>query len=198
MSGNQEAKAIALGGSRARGHQTEQSDVDLGLYYDPQRPLDWVALDHLAAELDDCHRTHFISSVGEWGKWINGGGWLKIAGFSVDWLYRDVAQVRQVIQDCQAGHITTDYPPGHPHGFVSSIDMGEVKLCLPLHDPDGVLTALKAPTRPYPLALQQATGNQFAWETSLSLFVAQKAVARGDVAYAEGCCFGSVACMNQV
>jgi hypothetical protein len=76
--------------------------------------------------------------------------------------------------------------------------MGEVKLCLPLHDPDGVLTALKAPTRPYPLALQQATGNQFAWETSLSLFVAQKAVARGDVAYAAGCCFGSAACMNQV
>lgn len=28
--------------------------------------------------------------------------------------------------------------------------------------------------------------------------VAQKAVARGDVAYAAGCCFRSVACMNQV
>lgn len=32
----------------------------------------------------------------------------------------------------------------------------------------------------------------------LALFIAQKASARGDVAYATGCCFRSVACMNQI
>lgn len=188
--------AIALGGSRARGNHTPKSDVDLGLYYQPENPPDLLVLNHLASEPDDNHRTNLITPVGEWGRWINGGGWLKVESMSVDFLYRDVAQVNQVINDCHDGKIAIDYQPGHPHGFVSSIYMGEIALCLPLHDPDGVLATLKAKTTPYPATLKQATINKFAWEISFSLVVARKAVARGDVAYAAGCCFRSVACMN--
>ncbi|MBD1995551.1 nucleotidyltransferase domain-containing protein [Leptolyngbya sp. FACHB-541] len=190
--------AIALGGSRARGSHTQKSDVDLGIYYQPENPPDLIALNQLASQLDDNHRENLITPIGEWGKWINGGGWLKIEGISVDFLYRDLAQVNRVIEDCHAGQITIDYQPGHPHGFVSSIYMGEVAIGLPLHDPDGILAALKAKTIPYPTGLKQATVNKFAWEISFSLFVAQKAIARNDVAYAAGCCFRSVACMNQV
>lgn len=190
--------AIALGGSRARGNHTQKSDVDLGIYYQPENPPDLVALNHLAAELDDTHRQNLITPISGWGKWINGGGWLKIEGVPVDFLYRDVAQVSRVIDDCYAGQITIDYQPGHPHGFISSIYMGEVAICLPLYDPQGVLDALKARTTPYPIQLKEATINKFAWEISFSLFIAQKAVARGDIAYAAGCCFRSVACINQV
>lgn len=190
--------ALSLGGSRARGTHTPKSDVDLGLYYQPENPPDLLSLNCLASELDDNHRANLVTSVGEWGKWMNGGGWLKVEGIPVDFLYRDVAQVSQVIDDCHAGKIAIDYQPGHPHGFVSSIYMGEVAFCLPLHVPHGVLAALKAKTRPYPAKLKQATIDKFAWEISFSLVVAQKAVARGDVAYAAGCCFRSVACMNQV
>jgi predicted nucleotidyltransferase len=190
--------AIALGGSRARGNHTPKSDVDLGIYYQPENPPDLIALNHLASHLDDNHRANLITPIGEWGKWINGGGWLKVEGVPVDFLYRDLAQVNQVIDDCHAGKITIDYQPGHPHGFVSSIYMGEVALGWSLHDPDGVLTALKAKTTHYPAALKQSTIDKFAWEISFSLLVAQKAVARGDVVYAAGCCFRSVACMNQV
>lgn len=190
--------AIALGGSRARGNPTPKSDVDLGIYYNSEHPPDLIALNHLASELDDNHRANLITPIGEWGKWINGGGWLKVEGVPVDFLYRDLAQVNCVIDDCHAGRITIDYQPGHPHGFVSSIYMGEVAIGLPLHDPTGILAALKAKTIPYPIGLKQATINKFAWEISFSLVVAQKAVARSDVAYAAGCCFRSVACMNQV
>ncbi|KAF3885140.1 MULTISPECIES: nucleotidyltransferase domain-containing protein [Nostocales] len=190
--------AIALGGSRARGNHTQKSDVDLGIYYLPDNPLDVAALNHLASKIDDDRRANLITPIGGWGKWINGGGWLRIEGVPVDFLYRDVIQVNRVIDDCHAGQIAIDYQPGHPHGFVSSIYMGEVAHCLPLYDPNGVLAALKAKTTPYPTQLQQAIVNMFAWEISFSLFVAQKAVARGDVAYAAGCCFRSVACMNQV
>ncbi|MBD1898341.1 nucleotidyltransferase domain-containing protein [Coleofasciculus sp. FACHB-129] len=190
--------AIALGGSRARGNHTQKSDVDLGIYYNPENPLDVTALNYLASELDDKHRANLITPIGGWGKWINGGGWLKIEGVSVDFLYRDVVQVNRVIGDCHAGQITIDYQPGHPHGFVSSIYMGEVAICLPLHDPYNVLDALKAKTTPYPIQLKQATIDTFAWEISFSLFIAQKAIARADVTYAAGCCFRSVACMNQV
>ena len=157
-----------------------------------------VTLNHLASELDDNHRTSLITSIGEWGKWINGGGWLQVEGVAVDFLYRDLSEVNRVIQDCHAGQITIDYQPGHPHGFVSSTYMGEVAIALPLHDPDGVLDALKAQTTPYPEPLKQATIDKFAWEISFSLYVAEKAVVRGDVAYAAGCCFRSIACMNQV
>jgi predicted nucleotidyltransferase len=190
--------AIALGGSRARGNHTQTSDVDLGLYYRPEHPPDLMALNHLAASLDDSHRASLITSIGEWGKWVNGGGWLKVDGVPVDFLFRDVDQAARVIDDCHAGQITVDYQAGHPHGFVSSIYMGEVAIGLSLYDPDGILDTLKAKTTPYPSQLKHATINRFAWEISFSLLVAQKAVARGDVAYAAGCCFRSVACMNQV
>jgi predicted nucleotidyltransferase len=190
--------AIALGGSRARGNYTQKSDVDLGIYYQLENPLDLIALNHLASELDDNHRANLITPIGEWGKWINGGGWLKVEGVAVDFLYRDVVQVNRVIDDCHAGQIAIDYQPGHPHGFVSSIYIGEVAICLSLHDPEGILAALKAKTKPYPIQLKQATINKFAWEISFSLLVAKKAIARSDVAYAAGCCFRSVACMNQV
>ncbi|WP_088892790.1 nucleotidyltransferase domain-containing protein [Leptolyngbya ohadii] len=190
--------AIALGGSRARGNHTEKSDVDLGIYYQPEKPIDPIALNRLASEVDDNQRLNLITPIGEWGKWINGGGWLKIEGISVDFLYRDLAQVSRIIEDCHAGQITIDYQPGHPHGFVSSIYMGEVTHGLPLYDPNGFLATLKARATPYPTGLKQATIDKFAWEISFSLAVAKKAVARGDVAYAAGCCFRSVACMNQV
>ncbi|MBW4507533.1 MAG: nucleotidyltransferase domain-containing protein [Scytonematopsis contorta HA4267-MV1] len=190
--------AIALGGSRARGNHTNKSDVDLGIYYNPENPPDVIALNRLASELDDNHRVNLVTAIGEWGKWINGGAWLQVEGVAVDFLYRDLAKVNRVIDDCHTGKITIDYQPGHPHGFVSSIYMGEIAICQPLYDPHGVLEALKAKTKPYPAQLKQATINTFAWEISFSLFVAKKAIARDDVAYAAGCCFRSVACINQV
>ncbi|MHC5727059.1 MAG: hypothetical protein ACYTXY_23560, partial [Nostoc sp.] len=104
----------------------------------------------------------------------------------------------RVIDDCHAGQITIDYQPGHPHGFVSSIYMGEIAICQVLDDPDSVLEALKFKTKPYPVGLKHATIDTFAWEISFSLVVAKKAIARDDVVYAAGCCFRSVACMNQV
>ncbi|MFN6465918.1 MAG: nucleotidyltransferase domain-containing protein [Nostoc sp. DedVER02] len=190
--------AVSLGGSRARGNHTLKSDVDLGIYYNPENPPDLIALNRLACELDDNHRVNLITAIGGWGKWINGGGWLKVQGVGVDFLYRDLVKVNHVIDDCHAGQITIDYQPGHPHGFVSSIYMGEIAFCQVLYDPNGVLEALKLKTKPYPVGLKQATIDTFAWEISFSLLVAKKAIARNDVVYAAGCCFRSVACINQV
>jgi predicted nucleotidyltransferase len=190
--------AITLGGSRARGNYTQKSDVDLGIYYSPEKPLDLVALNDIACELDDNHRTNLITPIGAWGEWINGGGWLQIESMSVDFLYRDLNQVSWIIHSFHAGQITIDYQPGHPHGFVSSIYMGEVAFGLPLYDPSGILAGLKNQTNPYPLGLKQATIDTFAWEISFSLLIAKKGIERGDITYATGCCCRSVFCMNQV
>jgi hypothetical protein len=71
--------ALVLGGSRGRGTAGPQSDYDLGLYYEPDAPFDVEALRSAIAPLvDDPSST--VTRFGEWGPWINGGGWLTIGG----------------------------------------------------------------------------------------------------------------------
>ena len=188
---------IVLGGSRARGTHTTTSDIDLGLYYAPSTPPDLESLRQIATDLDDMHRSDLITPLGGWGPWINGGGWLTIQGVPTDFLYRDLAKVTKIIDECCAGHLEIAYQPGHPHGFVTSIYMAEIAHCQLLWDPTGALAALKAKTCPYPSALRQATVDKFWWEVQFSLNVAHKAVARGDASYVAGCCFRAVACLMQ-
>ena len=61
---------VLLGGSRARGDHTKESDYDLGLYYRP--PLDVDALQDLARILDGPGAS--VTRPGEWGPWVDGGG----------------------------------------------------------------------------------------------------------------------------
>ncbi len=190
-------EAVALGGSWARGEAHPNSDVDLGIYYRPGSPPRIEELRLLARELDDCHPPEAVTDFGEWGPWINGGGWLTVRGIPVDLLYRDLQKVSTITADCQRGRIGILYQPGHPHGFTSYIYMAEIALCQPLWDPHGTLAALKAQTTPYSPLLKQAIIDKFHWEADFSLKVAHKSVDRGDVAYAAGCCFRCVACLLQ-
>ena len=190
--------AIFLGGSRARDTHTPTSDVDLGIYYHPERPLDLDALGRVAAEIDDDHRPGLLTPIGGWGPWINGGGWLTVRSVPVDFLYRDLSRVTAVVEACQAGQVDIVYQPGHPHGFVSAIYMAEIAICQSLWDPQGKVAALKAQTQPYPAVLKRALIEKFAWEADFALATAKKGIGRGDVAYVAGCCFRSVSCMLQV
>ena len=45
-------EGIVLGGSRARGTHTEDSDIDIGIYYN-QESFDLTAINQIATELDD-------------------------------------------------------------------------------------------------------------------------------------------------
>lgn len=190
-------RAIALGGSRARGTATPHSDYDIGLYYDGATPLDVAALGRIAAEIDDRGAAAAVTPVGGWGPWIDGGGWLVVEEMHVDLLYRDLAKVGRVIDDCRAGTVEVVYQPGHPHAFISSIYAGEVGLCKVLHDPDGALAALRARTAPYPEALKRELRRRFEWEAYFSLENAEKARARADTAYIMGCVFRAIACICQ-
>lgn len=189
--------ALVLGGSRARGTAHENSDIDIGIYYDAAKGLDIAELGRVAALLDDDHRENLITETGGWGPWIDGGGWLKIGRTPVDFLYRDVGRVSQVIAQCLAGDVTIDYQPGHPHGFANSIYMAEVALCQALWDPSGAIGELKRKTRPYPPVLQKAILRKFLWEAGFSLENGYKGIYKADLAYVAGCCFRSVACLNQ-
>lgn len=191
-------RAIVLGGSRARGTQMPSSDIDLGIYYHPDSSLDLSHLREIATRLDDSHRENVITEIGAWGPWINGGGWLKVQSHAVDFLYRDLAKVTAIIEDCLHGRVEIFYQPGHPLGFVSSIYLAETAVCEPLWDPEELISGLKKKIDPYPETLQSALIQKFAWEINFSIEIARKSVERADVTYAAGCCFRSVMCMLQV
>lgn len=190
--------AVVLGGSRARGTHTEASDIDLGIYYHPQRPLDLAALGRVAEKFDDAQRADALTPLGGWGPWINGGGWLKVQGVAVDFIYRELAKVTKIVEDCHAGQVDIFYQPGHPHGFVTSIYMAELAVCQLLWESDRAeVSALKARTVPYPASLARALIDKFSWEIGFSLGIARKALSRGDVVYVSGCCFRAAMCMLQ-
>ncbi|MBP3961506.1 nucleotidyltransferase domain-containing protein [Paenibacillus lignilyticus] len=189
---------IVLGGSRATGTHTAESDVDIGLYYDAAEPLDIAALSVVATELDDSGREELVTPIGGWGPWINGGGWLHIGGIAVDLLYRELDKVTAVAMDCQRGSLSVHYQPGHPHAFCSPIYMGEAAACRILWDPQGRIEQLKSLCSPYPDALQKAVADTFMWEAGFSIANAHKGVKRGDVSYVAGHLFRAVSCMAQV
>jgi predicted nucleotidyltransferase len=198
LAGVPDVRAIALGGSRARGTATAESDYDIGLYYDPARPIDVAALGRVAAALDDRGAEAEVTPVGGWGPWIDSGGWLVIGGVHVDLLYRDLARVAAAIDEAHAGKVTRHYQPGHPHAFLPTIYMGEVALARLLHDPEGRLAALQRRCHPYPAALAAATKQTFAWEATFALANSRKSLGRCDVSYIAGCVFRAVSCLCQV
>jgi len=189
-------RAIVLGGSRARGEATAQSDYDIGLYYEADNPIDTGRLAKAAMLLPGAASSS-VTAIGEWGPWINGGAWLTVDGRRVDLLYRELGKLRGVIEACRAGRIERVYQPGHPHAFVSAIYMGEVALARVLWDPDQVMAPLKRQCTPYPPALAEALIRSFLWEARFAIENALHGRGRDDPAYVAGCGFRCVACLNQ-
>ncbi len=189
--------AVALGGSWARGEAHPDSDIDLGIYYRPENPPRITDLRLLARELDDRRPPDAVTDFGEWGPWINGGGWLTIEGRRADWLYRDLERVEWTLGECSAGRPSVHYQPGHPHGFHTHIYMGEIHLCYPLYDPESMLESMKKATRDYPPLLKRALIRGQLWEARFALDTCLSAAARGDAFYVAGCLFRCAACMVQ-
>jgi hypothetical protein len=98
---------VVLAGSRARRGHTAESDVDLGLYYRP--PLDVEALGELARRVAGPQAR--VTAPGEWGRWVDGGGWLRIEHTAVDWIYRDLDRVQRSWRDAQQGRFSWHFHP---------------------------------------------------------------------------------------
>ena len=175
---------VLLGGSRARGTHTPDSDTDLGLYYRP--PLDVAALNELAREF--AGPAARVTPPGEWGPWVDGGGWLTVDGAAVDWIYREVGRVEQAWADAERGRYEFHAQAGHPLGVPDFAYVGEVALGVVLADPAGELVALHRRAQAYPPALRDALIAGL-WEADFLIGLARKAVSRGDAAYVAGCLF---------
>ena len=184
LSETQGVVAVVLGGSRARGTHTDDSDTDLGLYY--RGTLDTKALGALAREIAGDQAK--VTEPGEWGPWVDGGGWLTVDGSAVDWIYRDLDRVGAAWQDAEQGRYTFHAQAGHPLGVPDFAYPGEVALGVVLADPAGELASLQERTRVYPQALADALVSGL-WEGDFLVGVARKGAARGDQAYLSGCLF---------
>ncbi|NLP84557.1 nucleotidyltransferase domain-containing protein [Microbacterium sp. CFH 90308] len=176
-------RAVALGGSRARGAHRPDSDVDLGVYYDREL-LDVDALAVLAHRW--VGRRVEIAPPGGWGPWVDGGGWLSVEGTDVDWILRDIGRVREQCHRARAGEFGFFAQPGHPLGFLDVAYAGEVAVAIPLQDPEGLLSELRTLMTPYPAALRAAMFRNL-WQVDFLLDGAAKGAKRGDVAYVALC-----------
>jgi aminoglycoside 3-N-acetyltransferase len=190
--------AVALGGSNASGTAHPDSDLDLGLYYREGAPFAVDAVRRLAEALNDTpHPT--VTDFGGWGEWVNGGAWLTVRGQRVDLLYRSVERLEHWIAESERGEWEQDYYRlQDAYGFRSYVYLGELRLCQPLHDPEGVLEALKARVAVYPPALKAGLIRTWLPVSARSFYALHQAAKRGDVYMAVGCLTRIVAMLTQV
>jgi len=177
-------RRVLLGGSRARGDHSPDSDVDFGVYYRP--PLDVEALTELARQIASAREPAGLVTVtrpGDWGPWVDGGAWLSIDGVPVDWIYRDLDRVHAAWTDACAGRYRFHVQAGHPLGVPDFGYAGEVGLGTVLADPTGEFTGLHARTQDYPPALAEALVDGL-WEARFLVAGAREAAARTDTAAA--------------
>ncbi len=191
-------EAIVLGGSRARGTADERSDIDLGIYYDARHPFSIPALGVAAQELDDRHSDNLVTSFGEWGPGVNGGGWLEIRGHHVDFLYREIGAVREAIEDCIAGRPRSIYQLGHPLGFHIQIFAGEVYVCRLLYSKSNALAEFKSLVHEYPEKFRRAAVTKHLFDAEFEISITAKPAERADVMYVAGCLFRAAGFMTLV
>ena len=186
-------EAIVLGGSRATNTANEFSDIDIGIYYNED--FDIASFKEAATNLDDKNRKDCITNLGDWGPWINGGGWLSVDNIAVDILFRDIKKVNKCIEDCRNGIITIDYQCGHPFGFMNSIYMGEIYYCEILHSNSEKIQQIKNSLSIFPATYKKASIEKFLWEGEFSLSCGKKAINKNDIIYASGSLFRSAICL---
>lgn len=111
-------QAVALGGSRAMGRHTDESDWDVAVYYrghfepDDLRAVGWPGQ---------------ITDLGGWGGGIfNGGGWLDVDGRRVDVHYRDLDAIDRIAAEAERGEYRVEPLMFHLAGIPTYLLLAEL------------------------------------------------------------------------
>lgn len=182
--------AIALGGSFARGSASEDSDLDLSLYYSEIKPPLISDIRILAQKFDSTPQL-IVTQLYEWGPWVNGGAWLNTTAGEVDWLYRNLDQVHRVLEDAKEGKFAWDFRQQPPYGFFSVTYLADLQQNVILYDPQNILTQAKQSVQIYPGKLKQSLIQEHLWSIEFSYFNAKKLLKRN-------CIYGIAGCINRI
>jgi predicted nucleotidyltransferase len=179
--------AIVLGGSYASGMAGASSDLDIGLYYRESLPFSTHKVRSVAERYSINGIVPVVTGLYEWGTWVNGGAWIQTPSGKVDFLYRNLRQVETVVDEGQKGTWQHDYDQQPPYGFRSVVYFGEIKMCIPLHDPEHEIARLKQRVAEYPEALKNRVVQDCLWGAEFSLLVCRGFVDAADIYNAVGC-----------
>ena len=163
--------AVTLGGSRAQGTHTPDSDWDLAVYYrgffDPAdlRAIGWQGE---------------VFDIGEWGGGVyNGGAWLTIDDRRVDVHYRDLDVVEHELAEAQQGRFHWEPLMFHLAGIPSYLVVAELAV-------NQVLRG-SLPRPEYPRPLREAAPPVWRNRATMTLRYAKAAyVRRGQVTEVAG------------
>lgn len=178
--------ALVLGGSYASKTHHAASDLDIGLYYFETQPFSLAEIRRIAEALS-VDGIPTVTGFYEWGAWVNGGAWIHTAQGKVDFLYRNLDQVRRTITEAEQGISHHDYAQQPTYGFYSVIYLAETQICLPLYDPEGHLADLKRRVATYPPRLKQQVIADSLWSAEFTLLHARNFAAQADVYNTVGC-----------
>lgn len=179
-------EAVVLGGSYASGTFHDASDLDVGLYYFEATPF---AIEEIRRIADDVsiQGPVAVTNFYGWGAWVNGGAWIHTPHGKVDFIYRNLDQVRRTIDDARQGILHHDYDQQPAHGFYSVIYLAETQICIPLFDPKHVIHDLKRQVEVYPPGLKEKTIMSTLWLAEFTLLHARGFAAQEDVYNTAGC-----------
>lgn len=179
-------EAIVLGGSYAMGMATDSSDLDIGIYYSPDKPFDLKKI-RLVAEKYSDNKQPTVTEFYEWGPWVNGGAWIKTKNGKVDFLYKNIDQVAATVANAKNGIWENNFEQQPPYGFSSIIFLAETYYCKPLYDPENIIYTLKQEVEKYPEKLRQTVIIQSLWSAEFTLWQTKNFALKGDVYNTLGC-----------
>lgn len=178
--------AIVLGGSHAIGMATESSDLDIGIYYTEDKPFDIQEIRKVAESI--AHGDHpVVTGFYEWGRWVNGGAWIKTAKIDVDFLYKNIRQISETIEQAQRGIWEIDFEQQPPYGFFSVILLAETHYCRSLYDPAGIIENLKKSVKVYPQKLKESIIQQALWSAEFAIWQGRGFAKKQEAYNALGC-----------
>lgn len=178
--------AVVLGGSYASGTHHDKSDMDIGLYYDPAAPFSIDEIRRIAENVS-ADGTATVTGFYGWGAWVNGGAWIHTSHGKVDFIYRNLEQVRRTFAEAEQGISHHDYDQQPAYGFYSVIYLAETQICIPLYDPKSIIAELKKSIEKYPPKLKQKTIEDCLWSAEFTFIHARGFAAQGDIYNTVGC-----------
>ena len=178
-------EAIVLGGSHAIGKATATSDLDIGIYYYDEKPFKIEDIRSIAKKYAITEPT--VTGFYEWGRWVNGGAWIETAAGKIDLLYKNIDQIKSTIELAKKGHWENDFEQQPPYGFSSIIYLGETQACVPLYDPNEIISKMKTEIQPYPSKLKEKVIQYSLWPAEFTIWHADYFCAKNDFYNVSGC-----------